>query len=444
MSAPAIFEVDIEGVIDRNRVGRFQRRVLLLCFGVLILDGIDVNLSSYLGPALISNWHVTKADLGPILTGGLVGLALGSLIAGPLGDRVGRRKLIVYSLVFYGVMSALSTLSTDVASLTVMRALTGLGLGASMPNAATLVAEYAPKVRRGVMMTFMYCGFTVGAAIGGYLTTFVIHAGGWHWALFVGAILPLCYAIAVYAALPESPKFLARRGGRDAELAGILNAIEPGCVNAAHGPVRYTVAESHNAERGSVSALLTRRLSAGTLTIWLGFFAAFFTVYLMNSWLPIMMTDVGFSSYEVATIGFLLQLGGTAGNILIGYAMDRAGRHRTIVISTLCAGVMLIAVAAAPRSVFAIGALIFILGAFTNSLAVAYPVLAATYYPTAIRATGTSWATGIARIGAIVGTSLGTVLVAAGFSYKGVFLVLLAPVAVGVLAVSLKSRLAPE
>jgi AAHS family 4-hydroxybenzoate transporter-like MFS transporter len=442
MSTPAILNVDIESIIDHNKVGRFQRRVLLLCFGVLILDGIDVNLSSYLGPALIADWHVTKAGLGPLLTGGLVGLALGSVTAGPLGDRVGRRRIIVYSLVFYGLMSALSALSTDVASLTVMRALTGLGLGASMPNAATLVAEYAPKVRRAAMMTFMYCGFTAGAAAGNYLTTFVIHAGSWRWALIVGGILPFAYAFVVFAKLPESPKFLASRGGREKELAGILNAIEPGCANNADEPVRFTVAESDHAERGSVGALLARRYSAGTLTIWLGFLAAFFTVYLMNSWLPILMTDVGFSPYEVATLGFLLQLGGTIGNILIGQAMDRAGKHRTIVISSLCAGVMLVAIAAAPHSVFALGALIFVLGAFTNSLAVAYPVLAAMFYPTALRATGTSWATGVARVGAIAGASVGTLLVSEGFTYKGVFLVLLVPVAVGIVAVSLKSRLA--
>src|SRR6266700_2803548 len=116
---------------NRNRIGRFQRRVLPLCFGVLILDGIDVNLPGYLGPALITDWHVTKPGLGPILIGGLVGLALGSVTAGPLGDRVGRRRVIMYSLVFYGLMAAVSALSTDVASLTVMRGLTGLGLGAS-------------------------------------------------------------------------------------------------------------------------------------------------------------------------------------------------------------------------------------------------------------------------------------------------------------------------
>jgi AAHS family 4-hydroxybenzoate transporter-like MFS transporter len=448
MSLPATFNIDVESIIDRSSVSRFQRRVLLLCFGVLILDGIDVNISSYLGPALVTHWHITKAAYGPVLTGGLVGLAVGSLTAGPLGDRVGRRRVIAFSLGFYAVMSALSTLSTGIDSLTVMRLLTGLGLGASMPNAATLVAEYAPRARRGVMMTFMYCGFTIGAAVSGYLTNYVVHAGSWQWALLVGAILPLLYLPVIARRLPESPKFLARQGGHERELTEIVEAIDPGCTLRARSDadrtapvVSFTVTEP-NAADTSPRVLVSRRYSARTLTIWLGFFAAFFTVYLMNGWLPLLMTSVGFSAFDVSTIGFMLQAGGTVGNILIGHAMDRYGMHRAIAVSTLCAGVMLVAISAAPRSVLVVGALIFVLGAFTNSLAVAYPVLAATSYPTALRATGTSWATGIARLGAIAGTSVGTALVAAGFTYRGVFLVLLAPVAVGVLAVSLKSRLA--
>jgi AAHS family 4-hydroxybenzoate transporter-like MFS transporter len=438
MSAPAV--LDVEHIIDRNGVGRLQRRVLLICFGVLIVDGIDTTMSGYLGPALIADWGISKADLGPVVTSGLVGLALGSLIAGPLADRFGRQRIILLSLIFFGLLSAASALTSGVASFSALRVLTGLGLGASMPNAATLVAEYAPRARRGVMMTFMYCGFTLGAAVGGYLTSFLIASASWRLALVAGGVLPIAFAGVVFLALPESPKFLARRGGRAGELTALLNQIEPGCVGDGGSAARFTLTEDQTGGGAPVRALLSPRYRIGTATIWAGFLAAFFTVYLMNSWLPILMSDVGFSLIQVATIGFLLQFGGTIGNIAIGFVMDRAGMHRTIIVSTICAGAMLVAIAAAPRSVLAIGALIFVLGIFTNSLAVAFPVLAAAFYPTAMRATGTSWATGIARIGAIGGAAAGTVLVALGLDYKAVFLTLLVPVAVGVLAASINSR----
>jgi len=438
MSAPAV--LDVEHIIDRNGVGRLQRRVLLICFGVLIVDGIDTTMSGYLGPALIADWGIPKAALGPVVTSGLVGLALGSLIAGPLADRFGRRRVIMCSLIFFGLFSAASALASGVASFSALRVLTGIGLGASMPNAATLVAEYAPRARRGVMMTFMYCGFTLGAAVGGYLTSFLIASASWRLALVAGGALPIAFAGVVFLALPESPKFLARRGGRAGELTAVLNQIEPGCVSGGSGAARFILVEDHTGGGAPVRALLSPRYRLGTVTVWAGFLAAFFTVYLMNSWLPILMSDVGFSLIQVATIGFLLQFGGTVGNIAIGFVMDKAGMHRTIIVSTICAGGMLIAIAAAPRSVLAIGTLIFVLGIFTNSLAVAFPVLAAAFYPTAMRATGTSWATGVARIGAIGGAATGTVLVALGLDYKAVFLTLLVPVAVGILAASINSR----
>lgn len=435
MSGPVV--LDVEEVIDRSGVGAMQRRVLLLCCGVLILDGIDTTMAGYLGQALMTDWGISTAALGPVVTSGLVGLALGSLIAGPLGDRFGRKKVILASLVFFGLASAASALATGVFSFSVLRVLTGLGLGASMPNAATLVAEYAPKARRAVMMTFIYCGFTLGAAVGGYLTAYLIAAVTWHWALVAGGILPLLFAAAVAAGMPESPKFLARHGGRDAELAAIVTRIEPAAVTPA---TRFTVAEDKAATRAPVRALLTSRYRLGTIAVWAGFVAAFFTVYLMNSWLPILMSDVGFSLAQVATIGFLLQVGGTVGNVAIGYLMDRFGLHRTMIVGTGCAGVMIIAIAVSPQSVVVIGALIFVLGMFTNSIATGFPVLAAHFYPTAMRATGTSWATGIARGGAIGGAAIGTLLVSLGPGYQAVFLTLLVPVAVGVIAVAVKSR----
>ncbi|MFB8370962.1 MFS transporter, partial [Pseudarthrobacter sp. NPDC055928] len=429
--------VDVEEVIDRNRVGKSQKAVLILCFAVLILDGIDTTMAGYLGQALIADWGITKADLGPVFTSGLVGLAAGSLIAGPLGDRFGRRNVILWSVIFFGVMSALTALSTDVTSFTLLRALTGLGLGASMPNAATMVAEYAPKLRRGVMMTFIYCGFTLGAALGGYFSSFLIELFSWHWALIGGGIVPLLFVAFAWFKLPESPKFLARTGNQHARLVAIMNKIEPGV--AANDTV-FTVDETSVVNQKSpVSALVSKPLRLGTAMIWTGFVAAFFTVYLMNSWLPILMGDVGFTLTQIATIGFLLQIGGTLGNIVIGYAMDRFGQHPTLVVAGVCATVMLLLIGlSGARTVEILGLMIFVLGIFTNSIATGFPVMAASFYPTRIRATGTSWATGIARFGAIGGAAVGTVMVAAGYGFEQVFVTLTVPVSLGILAVAIK------
>jgi len=373
------------------------------------------------------------------VTSGLVGLALGSLLAGPLADRIGRRRVIIGSLLLFGIMSALTALTTDIWWFSVLRVLTKLSLGAAMPNATTLVSEYAPSGRRSAMMAITYCGMTLGAAIAGYLTSALVQIASWHWALVVGGVLPVLYAAVVHRALPESPKFLARRADRADELVALVNRMVPEPVPAG---TRFALDEPAATSTTPIVGLLSRRFRLGTATIWLGFVAAFFIVYLMNSWLPILMTDVGFSLTATATIGVLLQLGGTIGNIGIGWLMDRFGLHRTVAVGMAFAAVMLVLIAMAPQTVVVIGALIFVLGMFTNSVATGFPILSAAFYPTAIRATGTSWATGIARFGAIAGAAAGTLLVALGLQYQQVFLVLLIPAAVSIAAVVLKGRAA--
>lgn len=432
--------VDLQSVIDRHRVGRLQRRVLGLCFGVLVLDGLDVALVAFIAPSLITDWGLTKAQLGPIVTSGLFGLAIGSLVAGPLADRFGRRKVIIGALITFGVMSAATALATGVLSFSILRLLTGLGLGAAMPNAATLVSEFAPTRRRSAMMAITYCGMTFGSAVAGYLTSVMVQIASWHWALVVGGVLPLAYAAVVTVALPESPKFLARNDNRQRELNSLMTSMVP-----EHFPAetRFCLDEPSAGTKLTVAALMVRRFRIGTVTIWVGFVAAFFIVYLMNSWLPILMTDVGFSLAAAATIGLLLQLGGTVGNIAIGWLMDRFGLHRVVATGMGCAAIMLVLIAVAPQEVVVIGCLVFVLGMFTNSVATGFPILSASFYPTAIRATGTSWATGVARFGAIAGAGAGTALVALGMNYRQVFLALLIPAAVSIAAVVVKAMRAP-
>lgn len=216
--------LELQSVIDRHPVGRLQRRVLMLCFGVLVLDGIDVAVVSFIAPSLIADWGISKAQLGPVVTSGLLGLAVGSLVAGPLADRFGRRKIIIGSLVFFGVMCTATALASGVVAFSILRVLTGFGLGAAMPNATTLVSEYAPARRRSAMMAITYCGMTLGSAIAGYLTSVIVEIASWHWVLIVGGVLPVVYAVVVAVALPESPKYLARVPQRRAELSTLMGS----------------------------------------------------------------------------------------------------------------------------------------------------------------------------------------------------------------------------
>ena len=184
--------VDVQDFIDSRPVSVFQWLILGLCFLVTAFDGLDTASVGFIAPALRDEWGLTPGQLNPVLGASLLGLMLGAFIAGPLADRFGRKSILLLSVLFFGVWSLAACASQDVFSLTAMRFLTGLGLGGAMPNAITLTSEYCPQRRRSLMVTTMFCGFTLGSALGGVVAAQMVPLFGWRSVLFIGGLLPFC------------------------------------------------------------------------------------------------------------------------------------------------------------------------------------------------------------------------------------------------------------
>ncbi len=429
---------DIQRFIDDRPVGALQWKVLALCLIVLALDGFDVVAMGFIAPAIVSDWSVPREALAPVLCAGLFGLALGAITGGPLADRFGRRRVIVAAMFFFGSMSLVSAWAPDVFWLSVLRFLTGLGLGASQPNAATLVSEYAPERRRSLFVTVVYCGFTLGAAGGGFLSAGLIATYGWPSILVLGGIVPILGAAIYSFILPESPRFLAVRHERREQLASIVNRIAPSTADATTEFVTPEVVHRHTTAIGTI---FSTGYVLPTLMLWVGLFMNLLTVYLLNSWLPIMIHDAGFSLAAAATIGALMQVGGTLGNISIGYGMDRWGPHVTLVSVLLAAVTFAVLIwLAAGAGVTVLGILIFLLGFCTNSSNTGWTALAALFYPTTARATGTSVMTGVGRFGAISGATVGGMLLSAQFTFGQVFAFLAVPLGIAILAALVNAR----
>lgn len=430
--------LNIREFLDSRPVGGFQWKMLAICLIILILDGFDIVAMGFIAPALVDDWGIGRQELGPVLSAGLFGLAIGALCGGPLADRFGRRNVIIGSVFFFGVMSLTSAWAPNLTALTILRFLTGLGLGASQPNAATLISEYAPKHRRALFVTVVYCGFTIGAALGGFLATGLIATYGWHSILVVGGIVPMVFALALIPILPESARFLALRPGRKTELVAIVNEMTP---NAANDATDFIVDDRVQAKGNAVRLLASKPHRSVTALLWIGMFMNMLTVYLLNSWLPIMIKDQGFSLSDAAFIGAMMQVGGTFGNILLGWEMDRWNPHRVMCATLLGAAIIAVVIGFQSHSAAILTVLILVLGFFTNSANTGWVALAAAHYPTEMRATGTSWMTGVARFGAIFGASVGALLLGAHFTFGQVFMFLSLPICVSVAAVYLKGRL---
>jgi MFS transporter, AAHS family, 4-hydroxybenzoate transporter len=224
--------VDVVDFIDSQPVGGFQIRLLLTCAAVLFLDGFDTQAMGYVAPALAKEWGLSKAALGPVFSAGLFGLMIGALVFGPLADRVGRKTIIILSTLAFGLGALATAAVQDVTSLLIIRFLTGLGLGGAMPNAVAMTSEFNPQRRRSTMVMIMFCGFSVGAAIGGLLAADLMPRFGWRSVFVVGGIAPLIMVPVLALKLPESVRFLALRCDAPERVAGLLRRISPRAVFA--------------------------------------------------------------------------------------------------------------------------------------------------------------------------------------------------------------------
>ena len=209
---PTQRNVDVQAFLDEHPFSKFQWLIFWLCFLIVLLDGIDTAAIGYIAPSLAKEWSVARPQLASVLTAALLGLAVGALGSGPLADRIGRRKVLVAAVGVFALACLASSFAASLDQLTVLRFVTGLGLGAAMPNAVTMMSEYCPDNRRATLTNLMFCGFPLGAAFGGFLAAWMIPQFGWRSVLVLGGVTPLVLAL-VDAARPcrRSVRFLVAR-----------------------------------------------------------------------------------------------------------------------------------------------------------------------------------------------------------------------------------------
>jgi AAHS family 4-hydroxybenzoate transporter-like MFS transporter len=410
--------VDVAEFIDQQPVGGFQVGLLLTCAAVLFLDGFDTQAIGYVAPAVAKEWSLTKAALGPVFSAGLFGLMIGALVFGPLADRIGRKKIIIFSTLAFGLGTLATAFVQDVGALLAIRFLTGLGLGGAMPNAVAMTSEFSPHRRRATMVMIMFCGFSVGAALGGLLAAALIPQFGWRSVFVVGGLAPLLLAPILALRLPESVRFLALTGRAHERVAELLTRINPG---AAFAPgTQFGVREPRLAGLPVLHLFRDGRTLA-TLLLWVVFFMSLLDLYFLSNWLPTVLNDLGASVSSAAVIGSMLQVGGVVGTFALGSVIDRFS-FRALALVYFVAVFAVGAIGQLGHSVIFVTMAIFAAGFCIVGGQIAANALAATFYPTSIRSTGVGWALGIGRVGSIVGPLVGGALLTMKWSTGEVFM----------------------
>lgn len=396
------------------------RWVVLIAALAVLFDGYDLVVYGTVLPTLLSDpahlGELTPGQAGALGSYALVGVMVGALFAGAVGDRVGRRRMMILNIVWFSVGMALTAMATSVVVFGVLRFVTGLGVGALVATAGAVVAEFAPAGRRNLYNAIVYSGIPAGGVMASLLAIVLQESIGWRGLFWIGA-LPLVFLLPLaLAKLPESPRWLLSRGRTEeaARVAQHTGVPVPGPVE--------DPAEPADGGRSGFALLVSRPYLPSTALLGMMSFAGLLLTYGLNTWLPQIMGQAGFDAQ--GSLAFLLILNGGAiiGGLYASYRADRTHPQRIIavtfglaalslVVLTLGLPVWMLLAAVATAGVGTIGTQVLVYGFVSN------------YYPTSARAAGVAWCAGFGRLGGILGPLVGGVLMGAGLSSQASFYV---------------------
>ncbi len=416
-----------------------QFRVALLCSFVLVFEGYDIGSIGFAIPALASSWGLSPAafTLSIVLTG--VGMLLGAVIAGPLGDWYGRKPVFVACVITFAMFSLATALLETTHALAAMRFLTGLGLGGGVPTAIALTSDYLPAKNRAILVGVMTGGVPVGLMIGGLVSSKLIPNYGWQAIFIVGGVFPLLILPLIVFLLPESVQILLAKDKSSKEAARILKrmGIEPSSLYLP--PVLLLTVRTAVA-RNPVARLFQDGNTARTVLLWIMFLCNFLSTWLIIFWLPTILNAAGANAGDAAFYSALLPVGGLVGVVGIAMIASRFGTEKTLAVALLGGAAAIFAMWWGNPSVARTAVLIFLIGAGLMGAQFGMNGLSGSVYPTQIRATGSGWAFGVGRLGNIIGPGLGGLVLGLAFPPKTMFLVAILPVVIAAIAMGLLSR----
>ena len=410
--------VDISEVLDRNKIGGFQVGIFILCGLCLIMDGFDVQALGYLNPAIMKDWHVLPAQMGPVLSAALFGILVGSLFFSMLADKIGRRPVLILTTLAFSAITLMTARAGSISELRTLRFLAGVGLGGIMPNSVALVGEYSPKRLRVLMMIVVTNGFNVGAVVAGLVSAWMIPLYGWRSVFYVGGVIPLVIGLLMLAALPESMQFLALKDRASAKVGKWIKRLDPSVT--VNSGTQFIVRE-HKSGGVPILKLFSEGRAVGTALLWVINFMNLLNLYFLASWLPTVVNAAYGSVRNAALVGTTLQVGGVLGTFLFSWLVERIGFIPVLGTAFTIACIAIAVIGQPALSLALLFVVVFVAGFCVVGGQGAVNALAATYYPTNLRSTGVGSGLGVGRIGGIAGPSIAGALIGIGWMPRELF-----------------------
>ncbi len=456
-----------ENALENQRIGPLQLRVAALCTLVQICDGYDINSIGVSVPQLTHLWNLKGPAFTVAFLWSSIGIMVGALSAGPIGDRIGRKPVMLVSLAIFGLASVGSAYagvepvmgifggvlwlldsilgavlyplgihlpavaSPELASLSGLRFFTGIGIGAAFPVAATLTGDYAPHRRRALMIMASFTGAPLGGFLCGQLAAVLLPSFGWTSVFLVGGVVPLLMVAALALWLPESPRFMAAKANPSAREVALLQRLDiaPG----------QEAAQVDLPQGNPIKMLFGKGYALQTVLLWVIFFCSLMNLFLFAYWLPEVLHLMGYSPAEAARASSYRDLGAMFAVLYLGMLIDRHGPERALAAHYAVGIVFIGAIALFAMPYLLLAVMIFFAGMMITGSQTGANATCGKLYPARMRTSGIGWALGIGRLGGIAAPALGGWLLTSGMKPPQIFLsacgfALIAAVATALLA----------
>jgi AAHS family 4-hydroxybenzoate transporter-like MFS transporter len=404
-----------ESALENQRIGGLQIRVAALCGLIQICDGYDVNSIGVTVPALTHAWSLPGPAFTQAFLWSSIGIMVGALSAGPIGDRVGRKPLLLASLTIFGLASLLSAFAGSLLVLSIMRFFTGMGIGGAFPGAATLSGDYAPQRFRATMIMATFTGAPIGGFACGQLAGLLLPSFGWPSVFLVGGVVPLLMVPALAVWLPESPRFLAAKRNLSRRETGLLQRLDI-------SPGQAAVESLDLAQGNPIKMLFSEGYALQTVLLWVIFFCSLMNLFLFVYWLPQVLHLTGMTPAEAARTTSFRELGAILAVVYLGLLIDRFGPERTLAWHYAAGVVFIAAIALAVMPYLLLAVVIFFSGMTIIGSQTGANATCGKLYPARMRTSGLGWALGIGRLGGIVAPVLGGYLLSIGMAPPHIFL----------------------
>lgn len=368
---------------------RRSTMTVTLCFIVALIEGLDLQSAGVAAAGIRQAFDLDQKMMGWMFSASIIGLLPGAFFGGWLADRIGRKRVLISAVVIFGIFSLWTAFVDSITGLMLARFMTGLGLGAALPNLIALCAEAVDERRRGTAISIMYCGVPLGGAIAAVIG--MLGNETWQSVFIVGGVAPLLVAPLLMLFLPESRDF--------------------------HSQPQV----SAPARASTVQALFGEGRGTATAALWISYFFTLTVMYMLLNWLPSLLLEQGFSKAQAGSIQMLFNIGGAAGSLLGGVLLDR-GNRTAVVLLTYGGLLASLAGLGLASGVLAMGIAGFAAGVFMLAAQLVLYALAPQVYPSSVRATGVGSAVAIGRLGAVAGPLAAGQILAAGAGSAGVLL----------------------